>query len=348
MPAPIAIVGQGLAGTLLAWELEQAGADFEIYDASAAEAGPLGGQASAVAAGIINPITGQRFARSWRVDELLPLARATYQGMETALGLSLWRELRVRRLWRDAKEHERFIRKQERGASAGGAASLEPYLGAVDAEGFWINGAAHVDIPLLLAATRRRWEAAGRLTERIVTAGELRARYELVIECTGAALSTESALKEIPWSVAKGELLTITGGGWEPEVILNRGHWLLPLGAERAKVGATYAPHQADLVPTEVARRELESSARELVGRPFDVVAHEVGLRLTVPDKRPVAGRTWRDSRIGVLGGLGSKGALLAPWLARQWWNHLSEGVPFDPAIDLARFAPARPPRGPK
>ena len=40
-----------------------------------------------------------------------------------------------------------------------------------------------------------------------------------------------------------------------------------------------------------------------------------------------------------MLAGLGSKGVSLAPWLARQWWNHLSEGVPFDPEVDVARFA---------
>jgi hypothetical protein len=41
---------------------------------------------------------------------------------------------------------------------------------------------------------------------------------------------------------------------------------------------------------------------------------------------------------LGLLNGLGAKGALLAPILARQWINHLTEGVPFDPAIDVARF----------
>jgi len=39
-----------------------------------------------------------------------------------------------------------------------------------------------------------------------------------------------------------------------------------------------------------------------------------------------------------MIGGLGSKGALWAPGLARQWVNHLTEGVPFDPETDLNRF----------
>ncbi|HRE82554.1 MAG TPA: hypothetical protein PLN52_16030, partial [Opitutaceae bacterium] len=101
MPAPILIVGQGIAGTLLAWAFEHAGIDFEIADAGHAEA------ASRVAAGIVNPITGQRFVKSWRVDELLPLARAVYRELEAELGIPLVREMRVWR--RFSRPHDRDV-----------------------------------------------------------------------------------------------------------------------------------------------------------------------------------------------------------------------------------------------
>ncbi|MSU51811.1 MAG: FAD-binding oxidoreductase [Opitutaceae bacterium] len=114
MPTPIVIVGQGLAGTLLAWELERNGVDFAIIDA-----GSSWGKASAVATGIINPITGQRLVKSWRVDELLPLARAAYRELEAQLGLELWREMRVRRLFRDEAERRGFAGKQARSAPGG-------------------------------------------------------------------------------------------------------------------------------------------------------------------------------------------------------------------------------------
>ena len=59
---------------------------------------------------------------------------------------------------------------------------------------------------------------------------------------------------------------------------------------------------------------------------------------MTSPDKHPVVGRSPVDPRFGIFNGLGSKGALLAPGLARQWVNHLTEAVPFDPAVDVKRF----------
>ena len=72
MGADFLIVGQGLAGTLLAWEFERAGFSFAIADAGHGRA------ASGVAAGIINPITGRRLVKSWRIDARLAGARAEW------------------------------------------------------------------------------------------------------------------------------------------------------------------------------------------------------------------------------------------------------------------------------
>ncbi len=79
---------------------------------------------------------------------------------------------------------------------------------------------------------------------------------------------------------------------------------------------------------------------RELVpeGLGWELVGQDVGERVTTADKHPIAGRAPTDSHLGIFNGLGSKGALLAPWIARQWVNHLTEAVPFDPAVDVRRF----------
>jgi hypothetical protein len=41
--------------------------------------------------------------------------------------------------------------------------------------------------------------------------------------------------------------------------------------------------------------------------------------------------------RLGMVNGLSSKGVLTAPWIARQWVNHLAEGIAFDPDIAIER-----------
>jgi glycine/D-amino acid oxidase-like deaminating enzyme len=335
MSASITIVGQGLAGTLLGWELERNGAAFQIID-EAIESRPEGACASKVAAGLVNPITGQRIVKSWRVDELLPLARETYRSLERAWGVDVWRDLRVRRLWRNEDERRVFATKQPRG-------ELAPFAGEADDQGFWIEGAGYVDVPTLLAAARQRWRASRQLVEKREPFLEIgRDPEHVTIWCTGAALRERPPLASLPATVAKGELLEMSVEGLDPAVVLNRGHWVLPTTPGRAKAGATYTPGASDVAATSRARAELEQSAREILSRDFLVTAQQVGLRLTLLDKRPIVGRLPGDRSKGVFGGLGSKGVLLAPWLARQWWNHLSEGVPFDPTVDVARCVRGR------
>ena len=105
MRPDILIVGQGLAGTMLGWELERAGISFVIADSGHASA------ATSAAAGIINPITGRRLVKSWRIETLLPEARAVYHDFEAELGVTLWRDMRVRRLFGDDRERAVFVAK---------------------------------------------------------------------------------------------------------------------------------------------------------------------------------------------------------------------------------------------
>src|SRR5215210_7395405 len=98
MRADILIVGQGIAGTLLAWELERAGLAIDVADQGHA------GAASSAGAGIINPVTGRRLVKSWQIDALLPLARAAYEALESSVGIRCWHPRTVRRLFADERE----------------------------------------------------------------------------------------------------------------------------------------------------------------------------------------------------------------------------------------------------
>ena len=327
MSCDILIVGQGLAGTLLAWEFERVGIPFKIVDAGHAHG------ASRVAAGIINPITGQRIVKSWMIDTMLPVARESYTAFEKVLGLSLWREMRVRRLYVNEAERRVLAEKQARG-------DLGDYARANDGDGFWIEGAARVDVFALLTAARTRWMAAGVMREERVDLAIVRYQHDLVIDCTGDGVGPFSS---VPWQFSKGECLTIAIDGLIPDVILNRRHWILPLRPGRAMVGATHSPGCRDIVLTQDARAALEAGLRLVSSDPYAVVDQQAGVRVYVADKRPVVGRHPQDPRLGVINGLGGKGALFAPALARQWVNHLLEGVPFAPEVDVARIWRAQP-----
>ncbi|HVU26020.1 MAG TPA: FAD-dependent oxidoreductase [Opitutus sp.] len=318
----ILIVGQGLAGTMLGWELERAGVKFSLADAGHQQA------ASRVATGLINPVTGRRIVKSWRADTLLPIARESYLALETELRVTLWQDLRVRRLYVDEEERRMLAEEQARNA-------LPDYARVTDSDGFWIEGAARVDVPTLITATRERWLRAGVLREERVDILAARNEHDLVIDCRGTADGTFGFVR---WQYSKGECLTVAIDGLAPDVAVNRGHWLMPLPGGLARVGATHAPSRRDTVLTAEARAALEASVRAMSDRGFEVTDQDAGVRMYVADKKPVAGRHPADARLGVLSGLGGKGALFAPPVARMWVEHLLHGTPFDREVDVARM----------
>ena len=71
------IIGQGIAGSTLAWQLRWRDKRVAIVDRNE------GGTASKIASGLISPITGQRNAVSWRFEDFWPVAKSFYERVET-------------------------------------------------------------------------------------------------------------------------------------------------------------------------------------------------------------------------------------------------------------------------
>ena len=75
----VLIVGQGLAGSLLAWELLQQGVRTMVID------NHHQGSSSMVAAGIINPITGHRINLTEHFEDYLSVAKDTFAAIHKML-----------------------------------------------------------------------------------------------------------------------------------------------------------------------------------------------------------------------------------------------------------------------
>lgn len=317
MSLVVRIAGQGLAGTLLAWALERAGVAFEIYDPGHE------GAASRVGAGLVSPVTGERWALAPGWAERAAGAKAFYREIEAAWGMAMVTELRVRRVWHDASEGRLVRAKVERG-------DLAPWVttAGLEADAAWIEGAWRVDLPALIAAGRARWRQAGCLREFALRpdAAEVNeggaSGNGPVIWCTGVVETRVPGLRAVA-----GETLELAVGGaagdLPPGVVRHDGVWVLPVGGGGAWAGASFVRDEAE----RLARREaLRASARrQLADREWRELAVLAGCRMTTADRLPVSG--WlagREEREGVLNGLGSKGTLWGPGLVEGWVNRLN------------------------
>lgn len=315
------IIGQGLAGTCLAWELLRRGERFGIVDRGT-------GGSSRVAAGMINPITGKNFEPSWRIADFLPAALEFYAAVETQIGRRIWHPFPVLRLAGSDKEWRKIVSKLAfPEVSTWVSGEVEPPAGWIGAVG--VVGGGRLDTRAFMDGSREFFSNLG-----CVRTGEHDGR-SAAIRCDGS--EGLMAGRYGPHRCAKGEILTVSATGWdEGRIRIGAGGWLVPLGHGRFKVGSTYEWNELDELPTAAGRLRVEEITARLGGRDFEVIAHEAGirpiLRRSEPLIGPLEGGGW------MFNALGSKGSLYAPGMARRLADWLIDGVEPEPEVDFREF----------
>jgi glycine/D-amino acid oxidase-like deaminating enzyme len=339
------IIGQGIAGSMLARFLTKSGKSVFIID----EFRP--NSASQIATGIINPITGKRLVKSWRIDELLPFAKKAYREIEAELGISFFSETTIRRIFSNKEDHQFFRQKNE-------VDELPDYVKPLhaipscfrdtDLGGIEIHGVCVLNYPLLLAAMRKWVAAQHMLLEEKFHFEQLKledgkVHYKniaasKIIFCEGSRASDDPYFSALPFNFAKGEVLTVEIPGYQQDKIWHKGIFITPVADELYRVGATYEWDFADALPSEKGREELEKKLKRAISLPYKVVDQFAAIRPTITDRRPLIGLHPAHREIGIFNGMGTKGASLAPFFASHFTDFLVSGKKIDAEVDVQRF----------
>jgi glycine oxidase len=345
------IVGQGLAGTALAWCLHQAGQRVLLLDDQPVVT------SSKTAAGLITPITGQRMTVSDTYAETYAAAVRFYRTCEADTGQLFFHVRPAIRLLRSDAERQTWQSRYAQPAVLMHtvAHQPQPLLDADVADtsggGFAMPQAAQLDVPAYLAASRGvlpnmqiavDWARDVTFDTDCVRVKTLRSR--LLISCEGFAAARNPYLSWLPFKAAKGDVLTVRFERPLPTVTLHRGIWIAPTAdAHVYRVGASYDWDTLDQVPNASARGEIEAKLQEFIRVPYSVIAHQAAVRPILVDIKPAMGLHPRQPRLGYFNGLGSKGSLLAPWFAQRFTQFLLHGAPLpDGALSSATAAAAK------
>lgn len=346
------IVGQGLAGSLLAWTLIQRGEQVLVRDDHQR------GSASRVAAGMINPLAGMRFTRPAQVDAWLASARALYRTLEQALERPLLHDLPMIRLLRSPEQRRFYQRQAQNPASA-------PYLGDDFAPGqsgyalgdphggFHQYQTAYLDTQTLLDGLAD-WllardalrvapvdPSAVRVTAHGVQMGDISARK--VIFCEGWRLRDNPWFNWLPLTPAKGEILTLAQNPAQPDRILVAGRWLLPVAGGRCKLGATVCHDPLNTESTEAARTELLTDYHRLLpgAAAPTVLDHQAGVRPNTRDRQPFLGPHPQHAELIIFNGFGGRGSLTIPWHAERLADWMAGSGELPEHADIRRLNPA-------
>jgi glycine oxidase len=339
------VVGQGLAGSVLAALLTERGRSFLVVDDNHRTA------ASKAAGGIINPITGKRLNRPALIGELLQEAFSTYPRIEQLLGVPLFSRRNVLRLFTDGVEQQRWEGKRQ-------LPDYEPYVSATypqvpvnlaDRHGaLEIIVAGQLDIRELIRKSRAILKAQDRLLEALfdyeglqissaaIEWHDIQAKY--VIFCEGYRMSENPFFNTIKLNPAKGEVLTLEAPEFDDSRVIQCGKWIFRSLSGEILAGTTYSWDRFDENPTSEAKDQIQRGIQSFCRFGFDVKDHRAGVRaVTKVDNRPIVGVHPKWPRLAILNGLGSKGALQVPFSARQLLENLERNEYLHPEIAVCR-----------
>jgi glycine/D-amino acid oxidase-like deaminating enzyme len=338
------IVGQGLAGSLLAWHLLDAGKRVLVVDRDEVET------SSKVAAGLVTPLAGGRFHLPDGLEERLDFARSFYWKHEELSGEVFFHHRRIARLFRDALEAEVWKNRLDR--VSGRYARFHGPL-QVDAErisapwgGFEMREGGWLDVPAFLEYTRRVLlervsYAIGQVDSREILTSASSIRWKNVeashvVFCEGWRGGQNRFFDWVPVRPTPGDILDLEIAGLGDETrILNKGGWLIPLGDGRFRAGSTYRPVGATAEVSAIGRDEVLAKIALMTPLTPAVTGHRCAVRPTIRRSQVFMGRHPSEPRIAFFNGLGSKGVLNGPWHASRLADHLLSGAPLPAATDL-------------
>jgi glycine oxidase len=339
------IIGQGLAGTVVAHHLLQKGRTFRIIDI------PTLSASSKVAGGLFNPVVFKRLVKSWMADEQLEAAEAFYTGMEALLGSRFFHKKELLKIF--AEPQEKVLWEKKRLEEVGKYLSPiynEPPDESIQApQGYArVSGAGYVDVSLFLNLSLAYFRKQGVIMEEKFNPSGLHVESDHVtykgfqatriIFCEGHLASQNPWFSWMPFNLAKGEVLTVKIPGYTRTDVVNKGVFILPIGNDLFRVGATFAWDKLDEVPTEAAKQDLITRLQKVLKLPFEVIDHKAGIRPTVINRRPLIGIHPEHPSLTMFNGMGSKGVMIAPYFAAHFIHHLEENTPLSNEVDIRRF----------
>ena len=339
------IVGQGIAGTCLSWELEKRGKEYLVIDS------PDPNAASRIAAGVINPITGRRLVKTWMADELLPYAEITFQTFGEQLGIEAIRKTQIidffPTLQMKLAFEERMNEEPTYLQAMHNPAQLAEIFNYQFGAGI-VSPCYQVNLKSLLLTWRHHLTKTNRLRETVfdyakLIAGDEEMRFEdikaaCVIFCDGASSYHNPYFPNLPFAANKGEAITFRCEGLPADMIYKKGMTIVPLEEDVFWIGSSYDWEFTDVQPSEIYRRKVDTILRDWLKLPYQVLDHRASLRPATLERRPFVGLHPDNKRLGIFNGMGTKGCSLAPYFASQFAEKLSSGGTIEPAADVARF----------
>ncbi|MFL5752390.1 MAG: NAD(P)/FAD-dependent oxidoreductase [Bacteroidia bacterium] len=336
------IVGQGIAGSVLATQLLRQKKKVLVIDSPALPS------SSKVAAGIWNPVVFKRLTKSWMADELLPELFSFYIEAGKRSGNAFLHPRNIAKQFTEEQEKTFWLKKS--------AGEMRNYLDELIYNSHSVSGndyalvlnSGNLDMLKFLESTKQLLQQQHALLQEkfehdLLTIKNGSVQYKnaeatSIIFCEGYNCIHNPYFNWVPFKPAKGEVLTIKCAGLNLQQIINKGIFILPLGKDLYKVGATYEWEELNGSATEKAKLELVEKLEKVISLPYTITSHESGIRPSTIDRRPIIGNHPEFPVLKIFNGMGTKAVMLAPYFAKHFINFMENKEAIGPEANVDRF----------
>jgi glycine/D-amino acid oxidase-like deaminating enzyme len=318
------IVGQGIAGSLVAFMLHRKNIPFLVIDPANQNT------ASRIAAGMYTPLSGKRKTILPLVLEQIPFAQKIYREIGDLIGQNILHPAQLYQLCNSSDEQGELLLKSSSPQYAPFIAPVSDTLPGVQqkngafaiSHSGWVNCAVWMELfGIWLKKNDRLLEAIFSYQE--VHFGEDRMEYrgmefKNIFFCEGYEAINNPFFKEkiIP---CKGDVLSISCDYAAVDQITKKnGIYLVPTATNRFKVGATYQWDNDALPPDQASKKWIEDQLADLLINPFATIDHQSAIRPTTKNREVIVQQHLEHKGMFMLNGLGTKGVLQGPWWAQR------------------------------
>jgi glycine/D-amino acid oxidase-like deaminating enzyme len=321
------IIGQGIAGSILAWFLMKAGHKIVIVDQNHHKS------SSIISAGIMNPITGQRLVVTPEFDQYAGAAHQLYSQISLELGSAFFVSKPIVRVLKSDKERERchYLNSLPK---------VKPYIAGINPSGYFgdsvrdpfgtltIAKGGYFPTRQLLTSLRQYFIQKKMLVSEHFVYDDLQLSdshvtwksqfFDAVIFCEGFKAKQNPWFGDLSYNFVKGELLKIAfDSGSLPDAILCQQQWCVPLADGTYLAGATYDRENINTISTDYGQDCILKGLSDFIAAKPRVIESYAGVRPVMLNQKPMIGWHATLARIGIFNGFASKGFLWVPYHAR-------------------------------
>ena len=323
------IIGQGLAGSALAWRLYFNNKSFIIIDSEANTS------ASKAALGIYNPITGRKNIKTWNADILFKELENFYMRVEESLNTKILYRKNIFRPFKNNRDlNDWNIRL--------GNEKYKKYLKEINNKGITTKGSGYLDVKKYLKKTKKYFKHIGRYKVHKLNNTELLKEnnhinidgynFNKIVMCMGIDQKKINLFSEI-------KLIPVAGNSIKAESkffsnnILNKRISIFNVSKNEIYAGSTYNNGNINK-----GINLLKNQINKIINSDFKILKSYFGIRPASKDRRPIVGKHKIINNLFIINGLGSKGVSQSPYCSKQLFDYIENNKKINIEINIDRI----------